>query len=50
MRTNQNTTFSQHPIVKKGQKVEAGQIIADGSSMDQGELAIGKNALIAFMP
>ncbi|WP_086246774.1 DNA-directed RNA polymerase subunit beta [Campylobacter vicugnae] len=50
MRTNQNTTFSQHPIVKKGQQVEAGQIIADGSSMDQGELAIGKNALIAFMP
>ncbi|MCR8696772.1 MULTISPECIES: DNA-directed RNA polymerase subunit beta [Campylobacter] len=50
MRTNQNTTFSQYPIVKKGQKVEAGQIIADGSSMDQGELAIGKNALIAFMP
>ena len=50
MRTNQNTTFSQHPIVKKGQKVEVGQIIADGSSMDQGELAIGKNALIAFMP
>ncbi|ARR00419.1 DNA-directed RNA polymerase subunit beta [Campylobacter porcelli] len=50
MRTNQNTTFNQHPIVKKGQKVEAGQIIADGSSMDQGELAIGKNALIAFMP
>ena len=50
MRTNQNTTFSQHPIVKKGQKVEAGQIIADGSSMEQGELAIGKNALIAFMP
>ncbi|WP_096019271.1 DNA-directed RNA polymerase subunit beta [Campylobacter lanienae] len=50
MRTNQNTTFSQHPIVKKSQKVEAGQIIADGSSMDQGELAIGKNALIAFMP
>lgn len=50
MRTNQNTTFSQHPIVKKGQQVKAGQIIADGSSMDQGELAIGKNALIAFMP
>ena len=48
--TNQNTTFSQHPIVKKGQQVKAGQIIADGSSMDQGELAIGKNALIAFMP
>ncbi len=50
LRTNQNTCFSQHPIVKKGDKVEAGQIIADGASMDKGELAIGKNALIAFMP
>ncbi|CAD7288518.1 DNA-directed RNA polymerase subunit beta [Campylobacter suis] len=50
LRTNQNTTFSQHPIVKKGDEVRAGQIIADGPSMEQGELAIGKNALIAFMP
>lgn len=50
LRTNQNTTFSQHPIVKKGDVVEAGQVIADGSSMERGELAIGKNALIAFMP
>ena len=50
LRTNQNTTFTQHPIVRKGDKVEAGQIIADGASMDGGELAIGKNALIAFMP
>ncbi|WP_169763434.1 DNA-directed RNA polymerase subunit beta [Campylobacter mucosalis] len=50
LRTNQNTTFSQHPIVKKGEKVELGQIIADGPSMELGELAIGKNALIAFMP
>ena len=50
LRTNQNTTFSQHPIVKKGEKVAAGQIIADGPSMERGELAIGKNALIAFMP
>ncbi|EIS4020585.1 DNA-directed RNA polymerase subunit beta, partial [Campylobacter jejuni] len=40
----------QHPIVKKGDIVKTGQIIADGPSMDQGELAIGKNALIAFMP
>ncbi len=50
LRTNQNTTFSQHPIVKKGNMVKSGQIIADGSSMEKGELAIGKNALIAFMP
>ncbi len=50
LRTNQNTTYNQQPIVKKGEKIEAGQIIADGASMDEGELAIGKNALIAFMP
>ncbi|EAH5199446.1 DNA-directed RNA polymerase subunit beta, partial [Campylobacter upsaliensis] len=50
LRTNQNTNYVQHPIVKKGDVVKAGQIIADGPSMDQGELAIGKNALIAFMP
>ncbi|MSN96380.1 DNA-directed RNA polymerase subunit beta [Campylobacter sp. FMV-PI01] len=50
LRTNQNTMFSQHPIVKKGDFVSEGQVIADGASMDGGELAIGKNALIAFMP
>jgi DNA-directed RNA polymerase beta subunit len=50
MRTNQNTTFSQTPIVKLGAKVEKGQVIADGPNMDQGELAIGKNILVAFMP
>ena len=50
MRTNQNTTFSQTPIVKIGQKVEKGRVIADGPNMDQGELAIGKNILVAFMP
>ena len=50
LRTNQNTTFSQHPIVKKGDEIKANQIIADGPSMEKGELAIGKNALIAFMP
>ncbi|MBT0878504.1 DNA-directed RNA polymerase subunit beta [Campylobacter sp. RM12640] len=50
LRTNQNTTFSQKPIVRKGDIVKVGQVIADGPSMDQGELAIGKNALIAFMP
>ncbi|WP_457592072.1 DNA-directed RNA polymerase subunit beta [Hydrogenimonas sp.] len=50
MRTNQNTTFTQMPIVKKGDRVEAGQVIADGPNMDQGELAIGKNIMVAFMP
>ncbi|MBD3797991.1 MAG: DNA-directed RNA polymerase subunit beta, partial [Campylobacterales bacterium] len=50
MRTNQNTTFTQTPIVKLGEKVSKGQVIADGSNMDQGELAIGKNILVAFMP
>jgi len=50
MRTNQNTTFSQTPIVNIGTKVKKGQVIADGPNMDQGELAIGKNILVAFMP
>lgn len=50
LRTNQNTCFSQQPIVKVGDKVEQGQIIADGPSMDNGELALGKNIRVAFMP
>ena len=50
MRTNQNTSFTQRPIVKVGDKIEAGQIIADGPSMDNGELALGKNIRVAFMP
>jgi DNA-directed RNA polymerase subunit beta len=50
LRTNQNTTFVQKPIVKVGQKVATGQIIADGLNMDQGELALGVNAMVAFMP
>ena len=50
LRTNQNTAYNQHPIVKKGDTVKEGQIIADGASMDKGELALGKNVLIAFMP
>ncbi len=50
MRTNQNTSFTQMPVVKKGDAVEKGQVIADGPSMDQGEIAIGKNILVAFMP
>jgi DNA-directed RNA polymerase subunit beta len=50
LRTNQNTTFTQKPIVKTGEKVAKGQIIADGPNMDQGELALGYNAMVAFMP
>lgn len=50
LRTNQNTCFSQIPIVKKGDKVFANQVIADGASMDKGELALGKNIKVAFMP
>ncbi len=50
MRTNQNTTFTQTPIIKTGDEVKTGQVIADGPDMDQGELALGKNILVAFMP
>jgi len=50
MRTNQNTTFTQTPIVKLGDVIKAGQVVADGANMDQGELAIGKNIMVAFMP
>jgi len=50
LRTNQNTSFAQKPIVKVGDKVSKGQIIADGPNMDQGELALGVNAMVAFMP
>jgi len=49
-RTNQGTCFNQKPIVKKGQKVKAGDILADGPATDQGKLALGKNILVAFMP
>jgi len=50
LRTNQNTTFTQKPSVQKGQVVDKGEIIADGPNMDHGELALGKNGLVAFMP
>ncbi|RMH20458.1 MAG: DNA-directed RNA polymerase subunit beta [Gemmatimonadetes bacterium] len=49
-RTNQDTAINQRPLVKRGQKVEPGDIIADGPSTDQGELALGRNVLVAFMP
>jgi len=48
-RSNQGTCMNQKPIVKLGQKIEAGEIIADGASTYEGELALGKNPLIGFM-
>ncbi|GBC62673.1 DNA-directed RNA polymerase subunit beta [Desulfonema ishimotonii] len=50
VRSNQNTCFNQRPIVKKGQRVRAGDIIADGPATENGELALGKNVTVAFMP
>ncbi len=47
--TNQYTCFHQKPIVKKGQKVKKGEIIADGGSIKNGSLALGKNVLVAFL-
>ncbi|MEN8717839.1 MAG: DNA-directed RNA polymerase subunit beta [Sulfurovum sp.] len=50
VRTNNNTSFGQRSAVQEGQFVEKGQVIADGPSMDRGELAVGVNAMVAFMP
>jgi DNA-directed RNA polymerase subunit beta len=49
MRSNQGTLIHQKPIVLEGQKVAAGEVLADGSASDMGELALGKNMLVAFM-
>ena len=49
-RSNQNTCFNQKPLVRKGDYVEKGMVIADGACTDSGELALGKNILVAFMP
>jgi len=49
-RSNQNTCINQRPLVKVGDKVEKADIIADGPSTDLGELALGRNVLVAFMP
>ncbi|MFN7641645.1 MAG: DNA-directed RNA polymerase subunit beta [Burkholderiales bacterium] len=49
-RSNQNTNINQRPIVRKGDKVARGDVIADGASTDLGELALGQNMLVAFMP
>jgi DNA-directed RNA polymerase subunit beta len=48
-RSNQNTCTSQKPIVVRGQRVRQGQILADGPAVDQGELALGRNVMVAFM-
>ena len=48
-RQNQSTCFNQRPLVRKGQRVEEGEAISDGPSTDNGELSLGKNALIGFM-
>jgi DNA-directed RNA polymerase subunit beta len=50
MRSNQGTLIHQKPIVRLGDKVKAGSVLADGSSTDSGELALGANCLVAFMP
>nr|WP_319396017.1 DNA-directed RNA polymerase subunit beta [uncultured Desulfobacter sp.] len=50
VRSNQNTCFNHRPIMKKGERVKKGQVIADGPSTELGELALGKNVTVAFMP
>jgi DNA-directed RNA polymerase subunit beta len=49
-RSNQNTCVNQKPIVRPGQRVIKGQVLADGPNTDRGELALGRNVLVAFMP
>ena len=49
-RTNQDTAINQRPLVRRGQKVKLGDTIADGPSTDHGELALGRNVMVAFMP
>jgi DNA-directed RNA polymerase subunit beta len=49
VRTNQGTCINQHPLVSKGERVEAGQVIADSSATENGELALGQNLVCAFM-
>ncbi len=49
-RTNQDTSINQRPLVKIGDKIKKGQVIADGGATDGGELALGRNVIVAFMP
>ena len=50
MRSNAGTCLNQRPIVKVGQKIKVGDVLADGAGTDQGELALGRNVVVAFMP
>jgi len=50
MRSNAGTCINQKPIVRRGEKVKAGQVLADGPNTEHGELALGRNVLVAFMP
>jgi DNA-directed RNA polymerase subunit beta len=49
-RSNQNTNINQTPLVKPGERIAKGDVVADGASTDMGELALGQNMLVAFMP
>src|SRR5438067_11606632 len=49
-RSNQNTNITQKPVVKVGQQDKRGQVLADGPAIDRGDLALGRNVLVAFMP
>lgn len=49
-RSNHSTAMTQHPLVKKGDKVKRGDILADGAATEQGELALGQNLMVAFIP
>ena len=49
-RSNQDTCINQRPLVREGDRVEEGEVLADGAATDHGELALGKNVLVAFMP
>lgn len=50
LRSNQDTCLNQRPLVEKGDKIKKGQVIADGAATEKGELALGRNVLVAFMP
>lgn len=50
LRSNASTSITQKPVVRKGQKIKAGDVIADGPNTEAGELALGRNVLVAFMP
>lgn len=49
VRSNQSTCINQHPLVSKGDKIKKGQVLTDGAAVDKGELALGRNVIVAFM-